>query len=318
MKDKEDKIRFINRVFKNPSWTKNHLNVNIKCPNKKCPSHLTNRLKYAFRIDNDVGHCWMCKVAYNNLIPVFKSLCPSALKEYLQDYMPKKFIYEVQEGEEDKVILPQDFDLLALATKSPTWEQKRALNYLKNRNFEKRDLWFYKLGISQEQEFWRYVIFPSFDEEFNLNYWVARILDPVRKINRYKQPLVKSKTIVVNECYVDWKKPLILTEGIFDLMKCAENATCLLGSSLSTESKLFHQICLNQTPIILALDKDAKDKEFNIAKLLNSYDIDVYKFPLFSKNCKFNDVGEMTKNDFKELYQNITSWNDIDFMLTLY
>ena len=56
----------------------------------------------------------------------------------------------------------------------------------------------------------------------------------------------------------------------------------------------------NIPPIYLAMDPDAKGKEQKIAKLLMQYDIELYKIDISG----FDDVGEMTKEQFKNRKEN--------------
>jgi hypothetical protein len=94
---------------------------------------------------------------------------------------------------------------------------------------------------------------------------------------------------------IDWSQELTLVEGVFDLVKCNENATCLLGSTLDPSYLLFQRIIENSTPILLALDNDARPKSFKLAKLLLEYGISVRKLEIPKE---LNDVGQMTKQQF--------------------
>ena len=82
-------------------------------------------------------------------------------------------------------------------------------------------------------------------------------------------------------------------EGVFDAV-VAGNAIPLLGSSLRDSSKLLQEVIKHDTPIYLALDPDAKQKEQKIAKLLMQYDIELYNIDVSG----FEDIGEMTKKQF--------------------
>jgi hypothetical protein len=109
---------------------------------------------------------------------------------------------------------------------------------------------------------------------------------------RYLNPPV-SNNVLFNELYIDWNSDLCIVEGVFDAA-VAGNAIPLLGSSLRDTSKLLQKIIKYDTPIYLAMDPDAKEKEQKIAKLLMQYDIELYKINVSG----FDDVGEMTKEQF--------------------
>ena len=101
--------------------------------------------------------------------------------------------------------------------------------------------------------------------------------------------------------------PLVLCEGVFDMIKCGENSTPLLGSELNEMSLLFNKIVANRTPIILALDSDARKKMFKIYNKLIEYDIDVKVLDVIT------DPGDMSREDFREILPSahILSWKDI-------
>ena len=140
------------------------------------------------------------------------------------------------------------------------------------------------------------MIVPSFDAQGDLNYYVARAVDPkVRP--KYDQPEADSNPIVFNELNVDWKKRLVLCEGAFDMFKCGENAVALLGSDVSENSRLFNQILINSTPVAIALDDDMwETKTIRLAKKMSDYDIDV----VIVDTRKIGDPGNATKKEFMD------------------
>ena len=98
--------------------------------------------------------------------------------------------------------------------------------------------------------------------------------------------------------YVNWNEDLILVEGVFDAI-VAGNAVPILGSTLRTDSQLLRKIVENDTPVYIALDPDARNKENRIIKMLLEYDIELYKIDVSG----FEDVGSMTKEDFQKRKQ---------------
>ncbi len=94
--------------------------------------------------------------------------------------------------------------------------------------------------------------------------------------------------------YVNWKKPIVLVEGVFDMFKAGAQAIPLLGSSLSEFSELFRKIVKNNSEVYMALDPDAKEKEAAIIKLLLSYELGVSKVDLPDER----DVGGLSKEEF--------------------
>jgi orotidine-5'-phosphate decarboxylase len=66
----------------------------------------------------------------------------------------------------------------------------------------------------------------------------------------------------------------------------------MLGSWIDETHLLFNKIVINKTPVILALDPDAKEKEQKIAQKLSEYCVDVK----IASN-KLKDFGDMTHEE---------------------
>ena len=95
--------------------------------------------------------------------------------------------------------------------------------------------------------------------------------------------------------FIDWNDDLVLVEGIFDAIR-AGNAVPILGSTLRSDSRLLRKIVFNDTPVYIALDPDAADKERKIIKTLLRYDIELYKIDVSG----YEDIGAMPKEVFAE------------------
>ena len=59
------------------------------------------------------------------------------------------------------------------------------------------------------------------------------------------------------------------------------------------------EIVRNDTTVCLALDSDADKKISELLSLFLKYDIEAYKIDL--KKTKYEDIGEMSKEEFKKL-----------------
>ena len=105
---------------------------------------------------------------------------------------------------------------------------------------------------------------------------------------------------------------MTLVEGPFDLLKCNENATCLLGSSFGPDYLLFRKIVENETPVVLALDEDAKEKALTISRTLAEYGVEVAIMDVPEEK---GDVGAMTKEEFRLLQQTSRAFNPESYLL---
>jgi hypothetical protein len=178
-------------------------------------------------------------------------------------------------------------------------------NYLKKRGFTENDLLRYNVMYNFSD---RRVLFPSYDMNFKLNYFLSRAIDEDEYI-KYQNADVKKTEIVFNEHLIDWSKDLYLVEGVFDGILSRKNAVPILGSSLTTGDHLFHRIAFHDTNIILCLDADAQDKQTKIAQVLQDNGIRVKHFRWNNKDeekdiadigSKFLDFGSISNHNFKD------------------
>jgi len=82
---------------------------------------------------------------------------------------------------------------------------------------------------------------------------------------------------------------------VFDAIN-AGNAVPILGSTLGSNARLIQKIVLNDTPVYVALDADAAEKERKIIKTLLKYDVEMYKIDVTG----YEDVGSMPREVFTE------------------
>jgi hypothetical protein len=207
--------------------------------------------------------------------------------------------------DKSKVELPEEFTSLS-ADKVPA-TGTYALRYLQKRGVTRDDILRWKIGYCFSGEYRNRIIIPSFDEDGDCSYFIARSY--TGDSYKYKNPRA-SKDVVFNELFINWNKDLILVEGVFDAL-VAGNAVPILGSTLRRGSDLLRQIVRNDTPIYIALDPDAADKERRIIKMLLEYDIELYKIDVSG----YEDVGAMTKEVFEERKNNATFIDGDNYLL---
>jgi DNA primase len=185
---------------------------------------------------------------------------------------------------------------------------KKALSYLYHRGISRRDILKWKMGYCTKGKYKNRIVIPSFNENGDLNYFVARSYTD--GYIRYMNPPA-SRDIIFNELYVDFDKEVTLVEGLFDAVK-TENSVPILGSSIREDSKLFKKIVKKDTPILLALDPDAKGKSSFIKKLLLKYGIEVREVEYIDER----DFGEMSKEEVREMSIRAPFVGDYDNLLS--
>lgn len=195
--------------------------------------------------------CWVCG---------FKGKTIKSLLKQLQ--VPAEQAYEilrfVRKGDEvgyrveNIVELPKEFKPIATATHTSVIANK-VRGYLYKRGFTDRDFLKYNIGYCTSGEYEGRIIVPSYNESNQLNFFVARTYE--NAFNKYRNPEA-SKDIIGFENLINWDRPIILVEGVFDAIAVKRNAVPILGKSLS-KSLLNKIVDSRVEDIYIALDKDA-------------------------------------------------------------
>jgi DNA primase len=300
----KEKIRLIEACFGNAKLTNDNKNAVVFCP--VCKSKGNDKRKLAIEIADGVYHCWVCESKGRNIgrLALKFSIQKKAATTLYSYYKKGNDNNEELRIEEKKTIaLPQDFRLIAT---SRGIAAKSGKAYLMSRGFSEKDIARYRVGISNRYGFKNRVIFPSFDANQKLNFFTARTYEKNIK-KRYYNCKTSRKDIIFNEIDIDFKKELILVEGVFDLLHCPENSTCVLGSWFDKNYKLFQLIVKHRTPVTLCFDEDARKKTQKIAKSLHEYCINVK-----ISQHKNKDFGEMTQKEVEHWIKTAKPFNNDD------
>lgn len=304
-----DSIKFYETIFGKGRISSNGINFDVRCP--ICSPTDPTKKKLSIRTDTSANHCWVCGWKSRTIIPLIRKYGSehhlAAFKELFGISGLDSQLITGEKEEKQKVELPKDFKLLTLANESDP-DVKAVWRYVYSRGLSDRDAWYFKLGVSDEPRWKRRVIMPSFDKNGVLNYFVARAIDKDKK-PKYDNPDVDKNPIIFNEINLDWSTRLVLVEGAFDLVKCVENSTAILGSDLDERHEIFNRILLHNTPVALSLDGDMWDRKTpKIVKKLQEYNIDVVVVDV----RPWGDPGSMSKSEFEEALSTAKriSWND--------
>lgn len=285
------KIKILYNIF--GDYHKSRDEFLFHCP--KCNHH---KKKLSINLDKDKYKCWVCDYRGNTISRLVRRWGSFSQQqnwsELTSDFNPTAFenlFSDIEEVEEKQTIeLPTEFN--TLATNNGSLTSLPAKKYLRTRGVNKEDILKWKIGFCSHGEFKDRIIIPSFDEDGDVNFFIARSYSGDWK--KYKNPKV-SKNIIFNELYVDWTSDLTIVEGVFDAI-IAGNSVPILGSTLSEKHKLFEKIVENDTPVYVALDPDAESKALKLIQKLIQYDVEVYKV----KIEPYNDVAEMSKEEYQK------------------
>jgi DNA primase len=277
-----------------------------------CPYCSHDKMKMSVNVSNNVWKCWICDRSGRNIGTIIRKfgaiddkVAWSKFENRVETTEFDTLFTEKEEEIAPKVDLPKEFNTLT-GTKRSSGALSAKL-YLRNRGIGKPDILKWKIGYASSGEYEGRIMVPSFAPDGSLSYFVARSYG--KAWPRYKNPHT-SRDIVFNDLYIDWDKDIILVEGVFDAIK-AGNAIPLLGSTLRKNSKLFQKIAATKKEIYLALDPDAKKKTDSITNLFSRFGVDVYQIDVSG----YEDVGEMTKAEFKKRKKEASILETDDYLL---
>jgi len=304
LKQKKD---LIVSIFGEGSTSGDGKDIAVFCPICKKSPKAKKKRKLSIAIDTGVYHCWVCEAKGKSLAKLIKYEIPNFKDlEKVREY----FGSEIVEGEDPeeviKISLPEDFRLVVLDNNRASRLIKK---YLLNRGMTEEDLYRFKVGYSEEFGFDNRAIFPSFDENLDLNFFVTRSIDEKVKFAKYRNCDASKKDIIFNEHLINWKKPVILVEGIFDAVKAGHNSIPVLGSWTDMNHQVFKKLIINQSDVLLGFDPDAQDKEMKIAKNLFQHGLNVKII-----QNKDKDLGDLTHEEVKNLIQNAKPFDNIERM----
>ena len=278
-----------------------------------CPACNHHKRKFSVNLDKNAYKCWVCDYRGRNLRRVVRRFGSyiqlqkwdsitnrSDLERFAELFMEPELRTSSQ-----KLELPTEF--LSLCHEKIPATGLYALRYLSSRGITKEDIVRWKIGYCFSGEYRNRIIFPSFDNDGDVNYFVGRSYNG--DSYKYKNPKA-SKNIIFNHLYLDWNRDLTIVEGIFDAL-VAGNAVPILGSTLRSDSDLIREIVRNDTPVYIALDPDAAEKERRVIKTLLKYDVELYKIDVSG----YDDVGSMPKRVFEERKNNAEFIDSDDYLL---
>ena len=268
-----------------------------------CPFCKHHKKKLSVNIEKNVWKCWVCDRSGKTADYLIKRFGDAQdLKDWGVDRnLELEQINDLLYGKSEPVYraeieLPAAYQPLLIGPK--TFLKKKAIKYLHKRGVTDKDIFRLKIGVCKKGEYGNRIIIPSFNNEGEINYFVARSLDS--DYLKYKNPKVSKSDIIFNELLLDFQKPIFIVEGIFDSMAVGKNSVPVLGSTIKENSRLFQKIVENSTLVYIALDEDATKKERRIINLFLSYGISVMKVD----TSGYEDIGTMPKEKIEERVEN--------------
>jgi len=179
---------------------------------------------------------------------------------------------------------------------SATLVGRNAYSYLRGRGLTQQQIINHKIGYVSGGRYRNTVVFPVFNMNGDLIYWVARsVLE-----KRYLNCPGKNSHVLFN---FKNQRHIVLCEGIFDALAVGKFGVALLGKILKKDQQaiLLNSNCQKLTVL---LDQDAFAEANEIAKKLSGHGIEVaIAFPPSGK-----DAGEMEPQQLQRLLE--VAWQD--------
>ena len=271
-----------------------------------CPFCHHHKKKLQINLDNQNWHCWVCNAKGRTINSLLRKLnvdirSISKLRDIYGDIDTNTSFVE----EEPKLFLPKEFKQLYIKPKgfNPTYNQ--VIVYLRNRGITAKDIIKYNIGYCEDGLYGGRVIIPSYDDNGELNYFVARSFyedEPYK----YKNPPI-SRDVIVFENQINWNEPITLVEGVFDSFSVKRNVIPLLGKFLL--SKLKNKIMERGVKeVTIMLDSDAVADSTKHTEWFINNGIKVRNIIPTDK-----DAGEMGFKKVNELLKDAkeTGWDDL-------
>jgi DNA primase len=203
-----------------------------------------------------VYKCWVCSESHETHGSIYKLIKTFGNPRQLKKY---QILRPDDNGEikrnYKRVRLPKEFISFSSASNGlkMTPQYKQAYNYIKKRNITDEMLYKFNIGFCYQGEYENRIIIPSYDENKELNYFVARSYLTKTKL-KYKNPEAQKEIIIFNEYLIKWDEPIYIVEGAFDSI-FLPNAIPMLGKYMS--DYLFNKLYDNAKKITIILDPDA-------------------------------------------------------------
>jgi hypothetical protein len=218
--------------------------------------------------NHHVYKCWACSEMYGTHGTINKLVRKYGNRNHLKQYrlvIPENKKNIIKPNESVITGLPKAFTPLTLERKDSGYLQ--SINYLKKRNIGLDLIIKYNLGYANTGDYRGRIIFPSYDSDGEVNYYLGRSYDKYSKL-KYKNPEVSKMEIIFNEGKINWDSNIYLVEGVFDHITLP-NSIPMLGKVLN--DILFKKLIESATAkVIIILDADAEKDAINIYKRLES------------------------------------------------
>ena len=285
MRNKSGVVDLISEVLGFPRRYDNSIEeVEYCCP--RCDNG-RNKFNLVLNLYKGVFHCWACEYK-GRVDKIVKMYGDANQAKRLQKIIAglNKSSFE-NEGVDDEALSLDEFRSLRSAW-NDSLHYRAAMKYLKKRGITQDIIDKWDICYAESGKYAARIIIPSKSINGKVEYFIARDIYGTSKL-KYKNPRSRKQSVIFGERFIDWTKPVILTEGVFDAI-VLYNAVPILGTKIVGNDKLIKKIMENKTPIILGFDQDqvGMRERIGVAKFLEKLGSKLY---IISDN-EYNDLSE--------------------------
>jgi len=298
-------VSILNEIFGfSRSYDSGDSAVQYNCPH--CDKG-RNKFNLSISLEKQIFHCWSCH---------YKGRVSKLLYDF-GSANHKELYFSEQKIQKPKKLEPvlEPINIGPVRSMKHDWGSIHYLNakaYLNKRGInqamiEKWDMCYAEKGPNANR-----IIIPTKSENNELEFFLARsFYDYVKP--KYRNPKTPKYDMIFGEQLVDWNKTVVLTEGIFDSIILWNSVPCL-GTDLVPYQKLVQKIVDNDTPIIIAFDRDAWAKARIAYKHLEDLGVNVK----IVKHEKVNDLSDgyelYGKEYIVDLLKSATTISELDHL----
>ena len=302
-------VNLLGEMFGFPrKFSHGQVEIEFNCPH--CDNH-RNKFNMVVNTDNHVFQCWACG---------YRGKADKLFWDYGSDRQKQEWkkidrpTFSMDKPKKDEPLVLTGFRSMKMEWKD-SLTYRAAVKYLKKRNIgpELVDKW--DICYAEDGRYGNRIIIPSRALDGRMEYFVARDIFDTQKL-KYNNPPSEKGNVIFGEKFIDWGKPVVITEGAFDAL-VLYNAVPLLGSKIEGHKKLLRKIFDCNTPIILGFDDDTAGRKatMRVGKYLMNLGVSIY-------NIQGNEFGDLAKayemrgkEYIVELIRNAQPFDELDMAI---
>lgn len=273
----------------------------IHAPKKINDGKLHHKPRLSLSFKKNMAHDWVTNWS-GSLEKILDILKVSEFDKKL--LLGDNYFINKDKDENKKIYLPNCYDLLDkydIANNKIILKKEvnYYLNYLNKRKVLLRDILVYKIKFNNK---FKSLNFLSYDKNNNYRGFVSKNIDRNYYFCKFDYEALFFENII------DFDKPIILVEGVFDAINLKNNSIPILGKNINYVTKRLNKLKFNNR-IYLMLDSDVSFKQIrNIYDKLSKY-FSVGAINLKKYNVK--DPAELDKNSIKNIINNLQDFKNL-------